>query len=220
MVDELWSSVDRYFARALGGTDPVMDAALAESKRAGLPEIAVSANQGRLLMLLALAMGARRVLEVGTLGGYSTIWLARGLPAEGSVVSLELSPEHAAVARRNIAAARPPCPVEVIVGPALQTMPRVVAASGRTFDLVFIDADKASIPEYFELALQGTRPGGVIIVDNVVRGGKVVEDSADESAAGVRRLVERLGGDRRVRATAIQTVGEKGHDGFLMAVVA
>ncbi|MCB9841431.1 MAG: O-methyltransferase [Phycisphaeraceae bacterium] len=223
MSQALWSSIDGYFNDALMGSDPELGAALerarAASLDAGLPDIAVAANQGRLLSLLVLAMGARNVLEIGTLGGYSAICLARALPAGGRLVTLEADAKHAAVARANIVASKPACEVEVVEGAALLTVPGVIATSPEAFDLVFIDADKQNIPAYVEHAIGATRSGGVIVVDNVVRDGRVLEESDDPSVAGVRRLVEMLRGDRRVQAAALQTVGEKGHDGFLVAVV-
>jgi predicted O-methyltransferase YrrM len=200
--------------------DPALDAALRASDEAGLPAIAVAPNQGRLLQILALAVGARAILEIGTLGGYSTIWLARALPADGHLTSLEADPKHAEVARANIARAGLAAQVEVRQGKALETLPALAAEGAGPFDLVFIDADKVSTPEYFAWAVDHTRPGGLVIVDNVVRGGDVVnESSRDESTRGVRRFFAALAADPRVTATAFQTVGSKGYDGLAIAVV-
>jgi predicted O-methyltransferase YrrM len=207
------AAVDRYFADAL--VPPLFAEALAANAAAGLPAIDVSPLQGRLLELLARAVGARRVLEIGTLGGYSTLWLARAVAPDGRVVSLELSAEHAAVARANLEAAGFADVAEVIAGPALESL----AALAGPFDLVFIDADKQRHDAYFEAALRLSRPGTLIVADNVVRDGAVLAPDGDAAAAGVRRLVERLSGAREVVATAVQTVGVKGWDGFLLALV-
>jgi len=216
----LWTEVDRYFARTVAGTDAALDSAVSESRRAGLPEIQVAANQGKLLMMLCRAVGARRVLELGTLGGYSTIWLARGLSAGGTVVTLEIDAKHAAVARDNIERAGLSASVEVREGPALAGLERLAAEGSTPFDFVFIDADKERIPEYFEWAVRLSRPGAMIVVDNVVRDGKVVDaQSQDASVKGVRRLFETVGRDPRVTVSALQTVGEKGYDGALVALV-
>ena len=214
------ATVDRYLASALLEDDPVLEAAIAASDEAGLPPIAVSPLQGRLLGLLARAMGARRVLEVGTLGGYSAICLARGLAQGGRLVTAELEPHHAEVARANLARAGLADRVEVRVGPANETLRALAREGAEPFDLVFIDADKSGYPEYFELALGLVRVGSVIVADNVVRDGEVADaDSADEAVRGVRRFLERVGGEPRVEATAIQTVGVKGYDGFAVVVV-
>ncbi len=214
------ATVDRYLASALLEDDPVLEAAIAASDEAGLPPIAVSPLQGRLLGLLARAMGARRVLEVGTLGGYSAICLARGLAQGGRLVTAELEPHHAEVARVNLARAGLADRVEVRVGPANETLRALAREGAEPFDLVFIDADKSGYPEYFELALGLVRVGSVIVADNVVRDGEVADaDSADEAVRGVRRFLERVGGEPRVEATAIQTVGVKGYDGFAVVVV-
>jgi predicted O-methyltransferase YrrM len=206
-------AVDRYFAEALVPED--FGAARAANAAAGLPAIDVSPLQGRLLELLARAVGARRVLEIGTLGGYSTLWLARAVAPDGRVVSLELSEAHAAVARANLAAAGFADVAEVVAGPALDSL----AALGGTFDLVFIDADKQRHDAYFEAALRLSRPGTLIVADNVVRDGAVLAPDGDPGAEGVRRLVDRLAGAPDVLATAVQTVGVKGWDGFLLALV-
>lgn len=212
---QTWTAVDEYFAQALMPADPVLDAALAASREAGLPAINVAPNQGKLLHLMARMMGARNILEIGTLAAYSTLWLARALPADGRLVTLEADPAHAAVARANIARAGLDGVVDLRVGKALDTLPTLTGP----FDFVFIDADKPNNPHYFEWALKLARPGAVIIVDNVVRDGKVLDAQAEEKVQGVRRLAERLAGDSRVSATALQTVGGKGWDGFILAVV-
>jgi len=211
---ELWEAVDEYLAGALVGEDAALDAALRASEEAGLPAIAVSPLQGRLLNLLARVQGARAILEIGTLGGYSTIWLARALPADGRLVSLEAEPHYAEVARANVARAGLGGLVEIRVGPALETLPEVEGP----FDLVFIDADKRTTPAYFEAALERSRPGGLIVGDNVVRGGALLQGD-DPSSEGMRRFVELLAADPRVEATVIQTVGAKGYDGFALALV-
>ncbi len=220
MASEQWTAVDRYITDVLVPGDAALDAAMAAITDAGLPPISVSAPQGKLLHILALAVGARRILEVGTLGGYSTIWLARALPADGRLVTLELDPRHAGVATANIDRAGLSGVVEVRVGAALETLP-VLAAEGRgPFDLVFIDADKPSNADYFEWALRLGRVGTTIVVDNVVRNGKVADpDCADADVEGVRRLNALLASEPRVVATAIQTVGSKGYDGFAVAQV-
>jgi len=212
---QLWNDVDAYLTDLLVGDDPALAQTLRANAAAGLPAIDVSPPQGKLLHLLARAFGARRVLEVGTLGGYSTIWLARALPVDGELVSLELDPTHAAVARENLAAAGIAAVVRVIDGPAAETLPRLTGP----FDLVFIDADKPPNPTYFTEALRLTRPGGVIILDNVVRGGAVLDPDGDASVRGTRTALEMMAAEPRVSATAIQTVGGKGHDGFALAVV-
>jgi predicted O-methyltransferase YrrM len=213
---ERWSEVDDYYGALLIGDDPALDAALEANAASGLPPIDVSPAQGKMLHLLARAIGARRILEVGTLGGYSTIWLARAVQPEGTVVSCELDPRHAEVARTNLARAGLADTVEVRVGPALQTLEGLTGP----FDLAFVDADKASNAEYFAHALRLSRPGGVIVVDNVVRGGRVLDADGDDAAvAGTRRFAAALAAEERVDATVIQTVGSKGHDGFALAVV-
>jgi predicted O-methyltransferase YrrM len=219
-MDERWRAVDRFVTGLLVGADPALDGALAAGAAAGLPPIDVSPPQGKLLYLLARIQGARSILEIGTLGGYSTIWLARALPPGGRVVTLELDAGHAAVARDNIARAELDGLVEVVVGPALETLPQLAGDRRAPFDLVFIDADKAATPEYFGWALRLTRPGSVIVADNVVRGGALADPaSADPGAAGMRRFHELVAAEPRVSATTIQTVGVKGHDGFTLALV-
>jgi len=213
----VWTNVDHYIEDRLLAPDPMLDAALETSRAAGLPPIHVAPNQGKLLQLLALAIGARRILEIGTLGGYSTIWLARALPHDGRLVSLELDAKYAELARANIARCGLADKVEVRVGPALDTLAELPDAP--PFDLVFIDADKPSNPEYLDAALRLTRPGSLIVVDNVVREGGVLDGQGDAAVQGVRKLFDRLGAEPRVSATALQTVGCKGHDGFAIALV-
>ena len=216
---DTWARVDDYIVERLIGADPALEAALADAGAAGLPPIAVSPTQGRLLQLLVAMSGAADVLEIGTLGGYSTIWLARALPPGGRLVTLEIEPHHAEVAARNLERAGVAASVEIRVGPALGSLP-ALAAEGRHFDLVFIDADKENIASYFDHAVDLTGPGGVIVVDNVVRDGALADPSAtDARVAGVRRFHEQLKDRTDVSATTIQTVGSKGYDGFTLAVV-
>ncbi|HTV25141.1 MAG TPA: O-methyltransferase [Polyangiaceae bacterium] len=218
--EELWTAVDRYIGETIVPSDAALDAALDASERAGLPSIAVAPNQGKLLALLATIQGARRILEIGTLGGYSTIWLARTLPVGGRLISLEVDAKHAEVARTNIARAGLAERVEVRLGRAIDLLPQLAAAGGEPFDFFFIDADKANIPAYFEWALKLSRPGSVIVVDNVVRKGKVIDaSSGDANVEGVRRFNEQLARLGHIDATTIQTVGSKGYDGFTLAVV-
>jgi predicted O-methyltransferase YrrM len=216
----IWSTVESYLNSHLITPDPVLDAALADATVAGLPPISVTAAEGRLLHIMAKMRGARRILEIGTLGGYSTIWLARALPADGVLISLEISDHHASVARRNIERAKLSARVDVRIAPALDSLAALMDEAGDAFDLVFIDADKENSTPYFQAALQLTKRGSVIIVDNVVRDGEVVDpDALSSSAQGIRRLMEYLQGEDRVQATAIQTVGSKGYDGMLVALV-
>lgn len=217
---ETWSAVDRYIEDSLVGRDPVLDAALHDSDAAGLPAINVSPTQGKFLCLLARSLGAKKILEVGTLAGYSTIWLGRSLPQYGHLITLEIDPKHAAVANANIARAGLAAQVEVRLGPAVEALPQLARENAGPFDFVFIDADKPSIPTYFDWAVRLARRGTVIIVDNVVRNGEVINAaSSDTGVPGVRKLIEGLSSDPRVDATAIQSVGTKGYDGFLMAIV-
>jgi predicted O-methyltransferase YrrM len=216
---ELWTSVDEYLNRATSAPDPTLDAALAASTAAGLPTIQVAPNQGKLLHLMARAIGAKHILEIGTLGGYSTIWLARALPSGGRLVTLEVDPMHAQVARGNIERAGVAALVELRLAPALETLPKLAAENPPPFDFVFIDANKEQTTEYFEWAMKLTRPGSLIIVDNVVRAGKITDPEADADAQGIRRFFERLANEPRVSATALQTVGSKGHDGLAIALV-
>jgi predicted O-methyltransferase YrrM len=223
MTQERWSAVDRYIADRLLPADPALEAALAASAAAGLPAHQISPAQGKLLQLLALMQGARTILEIGTLGGYSTIWLGRALPADGRLIALEAHPDYAAVARANVARAGLADVVEVRVGRALDTLPLLAAERPGPFDLIFIDADKRSNAEYLGWALKLSRPGTVIVADNVVRGGAVAGDSdGDANVQGVRRFYKLLAagaGGGRLTATAIQTVGLKGYDGFAIALV-
>jgi predicted O-methyltransferase YrrM len=219
MSQQQWTAVDDYITSALLAPDEALDAARAASAAAGLPAIAVSPAQGKLLHLLARMMNARRILEFGTLGGYSTIWLARALPPDGRLITLESVRKHAEVARANIARAGLADLVDVRIGEALDTVP-ALAEAGEQFDLVFIDADKLHNADYFTWSVRLTRPGGVIIVDNVVRRGNVLDaHTADPDVQGVRRLIEVMAAEPSVSATTIQTVGAKGYDGFAIAVV-
>ena len=212
-TDALWTAIDRYIADHLVGDDQALDAALATSEAAGLPPINVAPNQGKLLMMLAEMIGARRILEIGALGGYSTIWLARGLVPGGHLITLEIDPHCAEVARSNIARAGLTETIEVRVGRALDTLPGVVKEA--PFDLIFIDADKPSTPAYFEWAVKLSRPGSLIVVDNVVREGAILDkDSEDPHVQGIRRFYELAAADARVTGTALQTTGAKGHDGI------
>ncbi|MEV0242769.1 O-methyltransferase [Streptomyces sp. NPDC050674] len=216
----VWDEVDAYFTAHLAPDDEALAAALRDSDAAGLPHINVAANQGKLLQLLAQIQGARHILEIGTLGGYSTIWLGRALPADGRLVSLEYDPRHAEVAVRNIARAGLDKLVEVRVGPALESLPKLADENPPPFDLVFIDADKANNPHYVEWAVRLTRTGSLIVLDNVVRGGRVVDaDSTAPDVTGTRGAIELIAGHPRLSGTAIQTVGMKGYDGFALARV-
>jgi len=219
-TEETWEAVDDYLGAQLGMNDAVLDQALAASAEGGLPEIQVSATQGKLLHLLARMQGARRILEMGTLGGYSTIWLARALPADGRLVTLEFEPKHAAVARANLARAGLDGLVDVRVGPALETLPELAREGGAPFDLIFIDADKENYPGYFQWALRLARRGTMIIADNIVRQGGVIDPQhADPRVQGVRRFFDLVAAEPRVSATAIQTVGGKGYDGLAFVLV-
>jgi len=219
-MESTWRAVDEYFERQLALGDPALNAALADSSAAGLPAINVTAAQGKLLALLAESINARRILEVGTLGGYSTIWMARSLPADGRLVTLEIDRHHAAVAQRNIDRAGVADRVSILVAPAIDSLKSMIANGVVPFDLVFIDADKERSLEYFEASLTLSHPGSLIIVDNVVRKGAVVEAASEDAMVqGIRRLIDRLVDEKRVSATAIQTVGGKGYDGFLLARV-
>jgi predicted O-methyltransferase YrrM len=215
MTQDRWTAVDSYFEKLLAQPDPVLDSALRASAAAGLPAIHVSPLQGKWLWLLAQTRGARTILEIGTLGGYSTIWLARALPAKGRLITLESDPKHAEVARANIARAGLDSVVEVRLGLALDTLPLLAAEGHGPFDLVFIDADKPNIPDYFEWALKLSRRGSLILVDNVVRHGAVADSNSDDpSVHGVRRFLELVAAEPRVSATALQMVGRKGYDGL------
>jgi predicted O-methyltransferase YrrM len=218
MSIERWKAVDQYIDLHLIGEDPALLAATESAKRAGLPAISVTPSQGKLLYLLVRAQRARSVLEIGTLAGYSTIWLGRAVGAGGTVISLEIEERCAVVARENVARAGLGAIVDVRLGAALETLPRLVNEG--PFDFIFIDADKDNVPAYFDWAVRLSRPGAMIVADNVVRDGKVLDpENADPDVVGVRRLHEQLANDRRVSATTIQTVGSKGHDGLTVAVV-
>jgi len=219
-MQDQWNAVDRYINELFVPADPVLDAALQASGQAGLPAHQVAPNQAKLLWLLARILGAQNILEIGTLGGYSTIWMARALPPGGRLITLELDPGYAAVARANIARAGLAGVVEVRVGLALETLPQIAAEGAGPFDLVFIDADKQNNPEYFAWALKLTRCGSLIVTDNVVRDGAVADAaSSDPSVRGVRRFLELAAAEPRVSGTAIQTVGSKGYDGFAIMLV-
>jgi predicted O-methyltransferase YrrM len=219
-MDALWNTVDEYFAQHLLPPDDTLDQALAASNAAGLPSISVSPSQGMLLHLLAQMVNARRILEIGTLGGYSTIWLSRALPPDGQLITLEIDPRHAAVAQQNLERAGLMDRVQIWVAPAAESLATLIADEADPFDLIFIDADKASIDSYFESALELARVGTTIVVDNVVRKGAVADAASDDAdVQGVRRLIALLAEHPLVRATAIQTVGSKGYDGFVLAVV-
>ena len=220
MNQEQWTAVDRYISETVVPSDAALDAAIEASTKADLPAIAVTPNLGKLLQIFARLVSARKILEIGTLGGYSTIWLARALPADGRLITLELNAKHAEVARASIDRAGLSGKVELRLGRALDTLPKLSAEKQGPFDLIFIDADKANIPEYFLWSLKLSRPGSVIIVDNVVRKGAVLDaTSEDVDVQGVRRLNEMLATDRRVTATTLQTVGSKGYDGVTVALV-
>ncbi len=220
MNEKQWSDVDRHLVSLLAPSDESLDSALRDSDEAGLPPINVAPNQGKLLMLLAGIQGARRILEIGTLGGYSTIWLARSLPEDGRLVSLELEPRHADVARKNLERAGLAPRVEILVGPAPASMRTLIDEGVEPFDFIFIDADKEGYPEYLELSLALSRPGTVIVADNIVRMGEVANpDTSDPRVQGVRRFLERAAVESRLQGTAVQTVGSKGYDGFALFVV-
>jgi predicted O-methyltransferase YrrM len=219
VTEDQWTAVDKYITDLLIPPDSALDAALAASTANGLPAINVAPNQGKLLQILARSVGAKRILEVGTLGGYSTIFLARALPPAGKLITLEYEPKHADVARANIERAGLSHMVDIRLGKAIDTLPRLAAEGMGPFDLVFIDADKAGNADYFAWAMKLTRVGSLIIVDNVVRKGAVLDSAGDANAQGARRVLEAMGKETRVSATAVQTVGSKGYDGFAIAVV-
>ena len=220
MNQETWSSVDKYFTDLLVPSDPALNAALADTDAAGLPQHNVAPNQGKLLQLLAKICGARTILEIGTLGGYSTIWLGRALAAGGRLVTLEANPQHAEVAFANIVRAGLASVVDLRVGKAVEILPRLAAEGIAPFDLIFIDADKPSNPEYLGWSLKLSRPGTVIIGDNVVRNGAVTDSSStDPNVQGVRRFLELISSEPRLSATVLQTVGSKGYDRFAIAIV-
>ncbi|WP_088012869.1 O-methyltransferase [Gottfriedia acidiceleris] len=215
----IWNDVDAYFIEKLIPNDPILENVLLANHHAGLPSIDVSPTQGKLLYLLAKIKGAKNILEIGTLGGYSSIWLARALPEDGKLTTLEISQDHAKVAEQNIKEAKLQDKVEIIIGKALDTLP-TLKDSKPLFDFIFIDADKPNNPHYLKWALQLANSGALIIVDNVVRNGEVIyETSHDESVKGVRQLMDLIATDSRIDTTAIQTVGLKGYDGFVIGVV-
>lgn len=217
MSADLWTRMDAYIVDRLLPDDPVLAEVLAASAEAGLPAISVSAAQGQMLHLFARMVGARRILEIGTLGGYSTLFLARALPPDGRIVTLEYDPRHAEVARANFARAGISDQVDLRVGRAVETLPQLEAEGLGPFDFIFIDADKPSNPDYLAWSLRLARPGTVIVCDNVVRDGKVLDaTSADASVLGVRRFLDLVGAEPRLTATAVQTVGAKGYDGFAL----
>ena len=220
MNQEVWTAVDDYISSLLVPSDPGLDAALASSTAANLPAIQVSPPQGKMLHVLARLIGARNILEIGTLGGYSTIWLARALPPAGRVLTLEANPKHADVARANFARAGLTNVIELRLGKALDLLPDVAAEGRGPFDLIFIDANKSNMPEYFDWSVKLSRRGSVIVADNVIRQGGVLDATSDDAdIQGVRRFTERVAADSRVSATAIQTVGSKGYDGFALIIV-
>jgi predicted O-methyltransferase YrrM len=220
MNQETWTAVDHYITGLLEPHDSALDAALAASAAAGLPSINVTPTQGKLLQLLARIQGARNILEIGTLGGYSTIWLARALPSDGRLITLEFDPQHAEVARANLARAGLTGVVDLRVGRALDTLPLIATEGRGPFDLIFIDADKPGTADYFTWALKLSRRGSLIIVDNVVRKGAVIDEASDDpNVRGMRRFFDVLAAERRVSATVLQTVGSKGYDGFALALV-
>ncbi|HEV7388212.1 MAG TPA: O-methyltransferase [Gemmatimonadaceae bacterium] len=219
MAEDQWTEVDQYFSDRLIGADQDLESALEAATAAGLPAISVSPNQGKFLHLLARMIGARSILEIGTLGGYSTIWLARALGEGGRLITLEIDPAHAEVAQASIARAGLQDVVEVRVGNALEVLPQLSSEGRGPFDFIFIDADKENIPAYFEWALKLSRPGSVIIVDNVVRKGEVTDPgTTDPRVQGVQRFIESLSAESRATGTVIQTVGTKGYDGFALVI--
>ncbi len=220
MAQERWVAVDQYISNLFNTLDPNLEATLASGAAAGLPAINVSPVQGRFLMFLAKSHGARRILEIGTLGGYSTIWLARALPEDGRLITLEIDPTRAEIARRNIVQAGLDDKIDIIVGPARDSLRQFADEGGDPFDLIFIDADKMGYVEYLEWSLALARAGTLIIADNVVRKGAVIDELSDDpDVIGAQRFNQKLAAEPRVVATIIQTVGSKGHDGFALAVV-
>jgi len=220
MSEQQWATVDRYLSETLVRPDAALDEALAASDAAGLPSINVSSSQGKFLHILARLVSARSILEIGTLGGYSTIWLARGLNPGGRLITLEADSKHAELARANIARAGLGEVVDVRLGPALEALPRIAAENRGPFDLVFIDADQPNTPQYFTWALKLSRVGSIIVVDNVIRNGEAANaGTTDPAVQGMRRFLEMAAAEPRVNATAIQTVSSKGYDGFSIALV-
>lgn len=218
-MEETWKAVDEYFEEKLGTTDDTMEHILKETDDAGMRHIEVSKAHGKMLYLMAKMADAKSILEIGTLGGFSTVWLARALPEEGRMATIEADPNHAEVARRNIASAELAALVDVIEGQALDRLPKLMERGYERFDLIFIDADKENNTEYLKWALKFSNKGSVIIVDNVVRQGRVIDDTEEKAVPYIRRMFDMLEQDDRIEATAIQTVGQKGYDGFLMGVV-
>jgi predicted O-methyltransferase YrrM len=219
-AQKIWANVDRYFGDKLAPSDPALEAALAANRKAKLPAIDVTQLQGKFLELLVRISNARRVLEIGTLGGYSTLWLARALPEDGQIVSLELEPRHAEIARANLKNAGMSDRVEIRIGEAAKSLEALVTSGAAPFDFIFIDADKAGYPEYLNWSLKLSRPGTLIVADNVVRDGKVIEpDNPDPNIQGVRRFTDLIAAEPRLSSTVLQTVGSKGYDGFTLAVV-
>ncbi|MCA1053778.1 O-methyltransferase [Rossellomorea aquimaris] len=217
MTQQVWQEVDQYFTEKLHKEDEVMEGVMKANERANLPSIDVSPNQGKLLHLLVKMKGAKRILEIGTLGGYSSIWMARALPEDGTLTTLEYSGKHAEVAKENMKAAGMDDKVTVLTGAALDTLPQL---KGQAFDFIFIDADKKNNPHYIKWAIELSSPGAVIITDNVVRGGKVTDTSIhDEDVRGVREFTDILSKEERIDSTAVQTVGSKGYDGFILGIV-
>jgi predicted O-methyltransferase YrrM len=220
MGEELWTSVDGYFNESVVGTDAVLDAAAGAAAAAQLPPVSVTPAYGKLLHLIARAQKATRILEIGTLAGYSTIWLARAVPADGRVMTLDVNAKHAEIARANLGRAGVADRVEIRVGPAVETLSQLARDGESPFDFTFIDADRPNAAAYFDWAVRLSRRGGIIVVDNVVRKGRVLDTSnTDPDIVGIRHLVERLASDARVSATVMQTVSSKGHDGFVLALV-
>jgi predicted O-methyltransferase YrrM len=220
MTQDRWTAVDAYIDESVLGFDPVLNDVLEASAAGGLPSIAVSPSQGKFLFIIAKAIGARRILELGTLGGYSGVWLARALPPDGRLVTIEVDPKHAEVARRSFERAGVARVIDLRVGQALDVLPQLGAEESAPFDLAFIDADKGHYPEYLKWAVQLCRPGALIIADNVVRDGAVIDATSEDPAVrGVRRFMDQLGADGQVAATVIQTVGAKGYDGLAVLLV-
>jgi predicted O-methyltransferase YrrM len=220
MTQDVWEAVEHYFDKVLVAQDSALEDALATAAAEKLPAIQVSSVQGKLLHLLARILGARKILEIGTLGGYSTIWMARALPEGGQLITLEADPKHAEVARKNFARAGVDNKIELRLGKALDTLPKIAAEGLGPFDLFFIDANKSNMPEYFEWSLKLARKGSIIIADNVVRAGAVLDaNSKDADIQGIRRFLEMVGKEKRVSGTALQTVSTKNYDGFAMVLV-
>lgn len=217
---ETWSQVDDYYGSLLGSTDPALDAVMKANQEAGLPAIDLTPLQGKFLHLLARISGARRILEVGTLGGYSTIWLARALPPDGNLITLELEPHHAEVAHANLQHAGVLDRVDLRLGPAADTLRELISAATKPFDFIFIDADKSGYPEYLDLLLNLARPGTVIVADNVVRDARVLDKASDDpDVQGIRHYAQKLSAEPRLSSTMLQTVSAKGYDGFAISVV-